>query len=447
MTTKITKIPADLRRYVLAAILTAASGQLASTFDGIAVAQFIDIEAVSVLSLVMPVVVGVNCLGLLLGFGANALCANAIGRKDSDAVSAIFSTAVVSIVAVGLLASLLLWLGTPTIVSTLTVDDYLASLATSYLQVYVLGTWIEMLAYAYCLFMATDGRPLLSTVAVTVGMVVNVVVDVVTMGYMETGMQGAAIGSILQFAVTTLILAYCFRRHRSRFCLRWPQGQFPSLLLQNIKEGAPMSMSSLLMALTVLLFNLITYSALGDNGLFYWSVCLQMLLVGFIFINGTNEALFALGEVMVGQHDMASLRLLVRRSRLLLCLAMVALMALMFLPNTLAFVYGVEEEPMLTELTTVLRIFSLMLIPLGVSLVLAFSYQIMGHARRCTLVIMAHLFVLVLSVCLFALLLPAALWWAFPLASTLFLAGQLVFQQRKGLNPDPSHLPSERGRG
>ena len=59
------EVTAALRRYVLAAILTAAACQLASTFDAIAVAQFIDIEAVSVLSLVMPVLVGVNCLGLL----------------------------------------------------------------------------------------------------------------------------------------------------------------------------------------------------------------------------------------------------------------------------------------------------------------------------------------------------------------------------------------------
>ena len=423
-------VTAALRRYVLAAILTAAACQLASTFDAIAVAQFIDIEAVSVLSLVMPVVVGVNCLGLLLGFGANGLCAYAIGRNDADGVSATFSTAIFSIIVLGLLASLLLWMGTPLIVSALTDDDYLSNLATDYLHVYVLGTWLEMLAYSCCLFMATDGHPLTSTLAVVTGVAVNAVVDVLTLGFFEMGMKGAAMGSVLQFAVTTLILSLCFHRHQSYCRLQWPGRRFKPLLLQNMKEGLPMSMSCLLMAITVFLVNLITYSALGEKGLFYWSVCLQMLLVGFIFINGSNEALFTLGGVMLGESDMTALRLLIRQIMLLLCLAMVALMALMATPNLLAIVFGVEEEPMLSELTGVLRVFSLMLIPFGVSVFLAFTYQIKGHIKLCSTVMIGHLMLIVLMAGLFAQLLPAAFWWSFPLASLLFLTVQMSLQPK-----------------
>lgn len=413
-------------RYVLAAILTAASSQLASTFDAIAVAQFIDIGAVSVLSLVMPVVVGVNCLGLLLGFGANGLCANAMGRDDDRDVAAVFSTAVFSIIALGLLASLLLWMGSPLIVEALTDDEALRSMGISYLHVYVLGVWLEMLAYALCLFMATDGHPMLSMKAVMMGVAVNMVIDVLMMGFLETGMQGAALGSVLQYAVTAVILAYWFHRHHSRCRLQWPGRQWKQLLLQNIREGLPMSMSSLLMAITVLLINLITYSALGERGLFYWSICLQMLLVGFIFINGANETLFALGGVMVGQNDTVALRLLIRKILLLLCLAMVVLMVLMAIPNLLALVFGVEEEPMLSELTGVLRVFSLMLIPFGTSVFLAFTYQLKGHIKLCSVMMVSHLALIVLVAVLFALLQPAAFWWAFPLASIVFLSVQLV---------------------
>ena len=44
-----------LKSFVLASILTAAAGQLASTFDAIILGQFVGKEAVSALSLVMPV--------------------------------------------------------------------------------------------------------------------------------------------------------------------------------------------------------------------------------------------------------------------------------------------------------------------------------------------------------------------------------------------------------
>ena len=53
-----------LYRFVFASILTAAAGQLASTFDAIVVAQFVGEEAVSALSLVMPVTTFISCLGV-----------------------------------------------------------------------------------------------------------------------------------------------------------------------------------------------------------------------------------------------------------------------------------------------------------------------------------------------------------------------------------------------
>ena len=83
-----------LYRFVFASILTAAAGQLASTFDAIVMAQFVGEEAVSALSLVMPVTTFISCLGLLMAFGANALAAREIGANNLEGASDFFSTAV-----------------------------------------------------------------------------------------------------------------------------------------------------------------------------------------------------------------------------------------------------------------------------------------------------------------------------------------------------------------
>ena len=55
-----------LKSFVLASILTAAAGQLASTFDAIILGQFVGKGAISALSLVMPVTTFISCLGLLM---------------------------------------------------------------------------------------------------------------------------------------------------------------------------------------------------------------------------------------------------------------------------------------------------------------------------------------------------------------------------------------------
>lgn len=62
-----------LKSFVAASILTAATAQLASILDAIVLAQFVSQEAMSALSLIVPVTTFISCLGLLMSFGANAL--------------------------------------------------------------------------------------------------------------------------------------------------------------------------------------------------------------------------------------------------------------------------------------------------------------------------------------------------------------------------------------
>ena len=68
------------------------------------------------------------------------------------------------------------------------------------------------------------------------------------------------------------------------------------------------------MAVTILLLNHIILTYLGADGLFLWSVCLQMLLLSYVFIDGIIEALFAVGGVLVGERDMNGLQILVRQA-------------------------------------------------------------------------------------------------------------------------------------
>ena len=416
-----------LRTYVTATLLTAAAGQLASTGDAVAVAQFVDTNAVSVLSLMMPLTVAISCLALLLGFGANALFARAIGQNNEREASRILSTAVMSLTAFGILTSLFIWWMTPEITASLTNDESMLILARDYLSVYAWAAWLEMLSYGLCLFVASEGHPMRVSASVAIGVAVNIVADVILMGYLDMGIRGAAIGSILQFICTTLLLSVWLCSDGSQLRMLWPFKGFLGQLLANTKEGVPITLGSLLMAVTLLLINNITYNALGVDGLFFWSVCLQMLLVAFIFINGTTEALFAIGEVLVGAGRRDALKSLFRKSLLITCGMIAVLMMVMAIPDAVAIAFGVEDEPMLTQLTDVLRIFSLMMIPFAVAYLSNFALQIQGRVVLSAMMLVGQLLWTLLVVWQFSLWVPSLFWWAFPLSGMTYLLIQIIF--------------------
>lgn len=416
-----------LRNFVMASVLTSAAGQLASTMDAIALAQFEGEEAVSALSLVMPVTTFISCLGLLMAFGANALIARAIGQHDLERASRIFSTAVWAILTIGVLFSLLMYVGIPVIMDMVTDEEALRALPAEYLSVYVLGAWLEMLSYALCLFVATDGHPRRVTVAVFVGMLVNVMVDVLTVGFLEWGVQGVAWGSLAQFAVNILLLGLYLRQSSYTYCLQWPGRRGWQYFVENVKEGASVTISNILMAATVLLVSNICYNALGERGLFFWSVCLQMLLLAVVFINGVMEALFAIGGVLLGEHDLHGLNQLSRQALVMVSVLVAVIVCLMYTPDVIGVMFGIEDAQEMADLNHVMRVFSLMLLPFALTLILVAIYQILDRIALSVMVVVGQLATIVLTAWGFAEFAPSYVWWSFPLAAFCFLSAQLLY--------------------
>ena len=414
-----------LKSFVSASILTAAAGQLASTFDAIILGQFVGKGGVSALSLVMPVTTFISCLGLLMAFGANALAAREIGSHNLKGASDFFSTAIWSILTIGVAFSLLMYAGIPVIMDIITDEEFLRDLPAEYLSVYVLGAWLEMLSYALCLFVATDGHPRRVMMAVFAGVVVNAAVDVLAVGFLDWGIKGAAWGSLAQYAVNTLLLCLYLRQPACSYSLKWPERKSFQLFVENIKEGAAVSISNVLMAVTVLLISNLVFDALGKHGLFCWSICLQMLLVSVVFINGVMESLFAIGGVMLGEHDLRGFNLLSRRALITVSLLVSIIVVLMYIPGVVGLMFGVKDPQELAVIDHVLRIFSLMMIPFAFTLVLVAVYQVLELIVPSVICAICQLATIIFSIWLFADFAPSHIWWGFPLASFLFLFGQL----------------------
>ena len=425
-----------LKSFVLASILTAAAGQLASTFDAIILGQFVGKGAVSALSLVMPITTFISCLGLLMVFGANALAAREIGSHNLEGASDFFSTAVWSILTIGVAFSLLMYAGIPAIMDIITDEESLRDLPAEYLSVYVLGAWLEMLSYALCLFVATDGHPRRVMMAVFAGALVNAVVDVLAVGFLNWGIKGAAWGSLVQYAVNILLLCLYLRQPACSYSLRCPGRKGFQLFVENIKEGAAVSISNVLMAVTVLLITNLVFDALGKQGLFCWSVCLQMLLVSVVFINGVMESLFAIGGVMLGEHDLRGFNLLSRRALITVSLLVSIMIVLIYIPGAVGLLFGVKDPQELAFLDHALRIYSLVMLPFAFTLVLVAVYQVLELIVLSVICAIGQLAVMIFGIWLLATYAPSLVWWGFPLTGFLFLLGQLfmsfIYSRRHG---------------
>ena len=412
----------------MAAVLTAAASQLAHTADSMIVGHVVGPDAVSAINLVLPLVEVLNCMGFLICFGANAMCAQAIGSHDMDRVARIFTSTILTVMTLGLAVSLGICLFSQQIVSFMSEEPRLNGMAYDYIHTYAMGGWLQMLSYGLCLFVATDGRPRMVTIAVVAGAVANIVVDIVTISILNMGVGGAAIGSLSMFTVNILILASYLRKPGSSYRLKLPGKSIFGIFRANVREGAPITVSNSLMAITIMLINDIVLRYLGSDGLFIWSVCLQMLLLSYVFIDGVIESMFAIGGVLMGERDLKGLEILVKQALIVIAMLVAVVIVMMYMPGLVGHLFGVTAGSELSlELDRVLRIFALMLIPFAITQILLSTYQILGYDKTSVLTATAQTAMLVIGVWVVAEMEGVELWWGFFAACTLVLLFQVGY--------------------
>lgn len=414
-----------LTTFVMAAVLTSAANQLAHTADSMIVGHIVNTDAVSAINLVLPIVEVLNCFGFLIAFGANALCAQAIGSDDKERVAKIFSSTIIAVMTLGLAVSLGLSFFSMDIVEKMSDEPRLNPMAFSYIHVYAMGAWLQMMSYGLSLMVATDGQPRIVTKSVIAGAITNIIVDILTIYVLGMGVEGAALGSLSMFTVNIIILVQYIRKPESSYKFKWPGKDFFPIFVQNMKQGAPITLSNSLMAVTILLLNHIVLTYLGADGLFLWSVCLQMLLLSYVFIDGLIESLFAIGGILVGERDVKGLQILVKKALIIIGSLVTIVIVLMYIPGLIGFLFGVTEPTLSMELNRVLQIFALMLIPFSVTQILLSTYQLLGHEKTSVITATAQTVFMVITVWITAEVEGVELWWGFAVGCIMVLALQI----------------------
>jgi len=409
----------------MAAVLTSAANQLAHTADSMIVGHIVNTDAVSAINLVLPIVEVLNCFGFLIAFGANALCAQAIGSDDKERVAKIFSSTIIAVMTLGLAVSLGLSFFSMDIVEKMSDEPRLNPMAFSYIHVYAMGAWLQMMSYGLSLMVATDGQPRIVSKSVIAGAITNIIVDILTIYVLGMGVEGAALGSLSMFTVNIIILVQYIRKPESSYKFKWPGKDFFSIFVQNIKQGAPITLSNSLMAVTILLLNHIVLTYLGADGLFLWSVCLQMLLLSYVFIDGLIESLFAIGGILVGERDVKGLQILVKKALIIIGSLVTIVIVLMYIPGLIGFLFGVTEPTLSMELNRVLQIFALMLIPFSVTQILLSTYQLLGHEKTSVITATAQTVFMVITVWITAEVEGVELWWGFAVGCIMVLVLQI----------------------
>ena len=405
-----------LKTFMFASVLASLAQRLATMTDAIVVSNLIGPDAISAINVVTPIITLFPTISILFGIGGSVLAAKDIGRRDAEEANHVFTTAITASLISSILLTIILFLLTPQIVALVCPrNSRLFEMAVSFMHIMALSAVPTIMGFTLQSFIKTDGNPRLVMVAVISSTALNLVLDVVFIKYFGMGIAGSAWGTIICFIISISFCLSHFRNKQSSFHLHFAWNQIGRNVMRCITEGFPMSINTLLMGICVFAFNSIVMKTQGEDGIYIWSVCLQLLMLVQLMLGGVSSSIYSIGGLLIGERDMIGLKILMRR---VLTYVGIALLALLFIvevwPEAFGNLFASGDSGVADMLHKALRIFSLILLPYAILAILNALYQILGYRTASISISISQLVAMVFFVWLFVQIAPSLLWWGYP---------------------------------
>ena len=423
-----------LHTFMWASILSSVAQLLSTLVDAIVVSNLIGPDAISAVNVSVPVLSMVGCFAILPGIGGSIVAAKAMGLRNQDEANRVFSISLKATLIFGLFVSIAGYFLAPFLVGLICpMGSRIYPLAATYLQIILIGMVFMLGAFTLQTFVKTDGNPKLVMGAVVIGCMVNLVFDIIFIKFFGMGIAGSAWASVLSYMAA---FAVCLLHFRMPHCSLHFQFNAPSAngLGALAKEGAPLSINSLLLGVCTYFINAIVLHVAGDDGMYVWSLCLQLFTIMQLVLGGISTSIYAIGGLLAGERDMEGLGILTRRVLVYVCSVLAVIVVVMLVyPEMLASLFGGSQlaGSAMMNVASPIRIYALLLVPYAVVAVLRSLYQIIGFRGMSMILSIAQLVAMVVCVWMLALVSPDMLWWGFPVSGIILLLVTVFFSWQK----------------
>ncbi|MBR5231035.1 MAG: MATE family efflux transporter [Clostridia bacterium] len=401
--------------------------------DGIFVARY-SAEALTAVSLVMPIQMLMIAVSTGLGVGINSLVSRRLGEKRSDEAR----TAARNGVFLELIGFALFFLfgafAAKPFMKVLTPDAALQQLGGEYLSIVTMFSFGLFLSIVFERLMQATGNTVLSMLTQATGAVINIILDPVFIFTFDMGVTGAAVATVIgQVGGMTLgiFLNQC-KNKELKISVRGfkPDGAvikgiltvgFPSVIMQSIA-----SVMNVLMNMILLSYGNTPVNVLG----------VYFKLQSFVFmpVFGLSNGMVAI----VGYNFGARNRKRVYESiKVALKLAggimLVGMCVFMLIPDVLLSLFEADGAGELTELGRIaLRIISINFLPAAVGITLSTVFQAVGKGTYSLIMSLCRQLVVLVPAAWILISIggPTVVWWSFPISEVVSLCLCLVMFRR-----------------
>ena len=410
--------------FFLPTLFTSMAGNICLFVDSLIVSFLIGSSNLSAIQLVAPVITFVNLIYWMIGLGGSVLCSVSKAEFNDDKSNSYFSVSIISLLAIGILITIVGLLFSGSIVQFLcSSQPELSPLFSQYFVMIILG--MPFLCYMMSLsyFIRADGIPNLPFRAILLANIVNICCDVLYMGVFKIGLGGAALATTTGYAVGSIFISYYFfKSERTLQFIRLKLNSIFAYLKEIITSGFSSASTQLYLTLKLFVLNSLIGIYIGKSGLVAFGICYNSLFILYMFLIGTAQTMSPIVSVYFKEEDYSGVNFILKRSLKIVLASSLILSALFIVyPQSLLMLYSVKNPADVPVVLNALRIFAVSYVGTAITFLYTFYAQAIQENTISTLISLLEGFILpvALSFGLSAVLGGDGIWISFAIVEAI----------------------------
>lgn len=356
---------AKLNKYIVPGIMMSLALQLGNIVDTIFVSNLIGVEAMSAVTMSLPVETIVQLTGYCLGIGGSIAAGNMLGKRDKESASKLFSATFLVTLVVGIIFSICAFPTAAPIARLLVPGGgILQNYTRDYIRISMLGAPVIGIGLMVVNYLGVENHPELASAYLILANVINLVLDYIFLRFTPLGVTGASLSTVLGFLFAMSVFVLYIRSDKRNIHFVRLKGKDFGIIKEAIVAGVPMLVFMATNFIKSLGLNTIIIHQTGEDGMAVFTVCDNVLLIVEMLTGGIIGVIPNVAGILYGEKDYVGIRVLCKKmlkySYIVLAVIFVAIMVF---TEQITILFGSSGGELGKQMVYALRIFALCVIP------------------------------------------------------------------------------------
>ena len=356
---------AKLNKYIVPGVMMSLALQLGNIVDTIFVSNLIGVEAMSAVTMSLPVETIVQLTGYCLGIGGSIAVGNMLGKRDKESASKLFSATFLVTLMVGIIFSVCAFPTAAPIARLLVPGGgILQNYTRDYIRISMLGAPVIGIGLLVVNYLGVENHPELASAYLILANVINLVLDYIFLRYTPLGVTGASLSTVLGFLFAMSIFVLYIRSDKRNIQFVRLKGKDFGIMKEALVAGIPMLVFMATNFIKSLGLNTIIIHQTGEDGMAVFTVCDNVLLIVEMLTGGIIGVIPNVAGILYGEKDYVGIRVLCKKmlkySYIVLAVIFVAIMVF---TEQITILFGSSGGELGRQMVYALRIFALCVIP------------------------------------------------------------------------------------